>query len=372
MLETPVISTDAVIVGAGPVGLFQVFQLGLLEIQAHVIDTLPYIGGQCIELYPDKPIYDIPAWPKCTGRELISRLQEQISPFKASFHLGQEVISVEPQADKRLAIQTSTGQRFLTQTLFIASGVGSFQPRALPLEDFKKFHHSQVHYHAPTDPTQWAHQHVLIVGANDAALECAIQLVQTGHVQVTLLHRRDHFQAQAHTLAQINQLRQNNRLAFLAGQITGLQESQNRLSAVLITDNQATTQAIKVDHVAAFLGLSPKLGPIAQWGLNLDKRQIVVDTEKFETSVPGIFAVGDINTYPGKKKLILCGFHEATLAAFAAATHIWPDKTGPLQYTTTSKKLHALLGAIQTDGLSQELIPLTNQFESHPAAPGVT
>jgi thioredoxin reductase (NADPH) len=344
MPEPTTITTDTLIVGSGPTGLFQVFQLGLLEIKAHVIDALPYAGGQCIELYPDKPIYDIPALPRCTGRELVSRLLEQISPFQTTFHLGQEVTSVEPQADKRFLVQTSTGQRFLTKTIFIAGGVGSFQPRELSLEDFKKFRGTQIHYTVPSDSAHWIKQNVLVVGANDAALEFAIQQVQLGNPKVTLLHRRDQFQAQENTLIEIDRLRQTHQLAFLAGQITGFQTHHDQLSAVLITNTQGSTQPLKVDHIAAFLGLSPKLGPISQWGLNLDKRQIVVDTEKFETNISGIFAVGDINTYPGKKKLILCGFHEATLAAFAAAAHITPDKATPLQYTTTSKKLHQLLG----------------------------
>jgi thioredoxin reductase (NADPH) len=334
-------ATDTVIVGAGPAGLFQVFQLGLQEIHAHVIDSLPHAGGQCTALYPDKPIYDIPALPVCTGRELTARLLEQIKPFKPSFHLDQEVIQVEKLANGHFEVTTSAGQIFLTKTLFIAGGVGSFQARELQVEGIAQFRGTQLHYgaHATTA------QQLVIVGGEAAALDYAITQCEKGAAtSITLLHRRDHFQAPPATLERIAQLRQSQRLQISIGQITGFEQSLDRLTTLHITDTQGDTQRLPLDTLHAFLGLSPKLGAIAKWGLNLDKKQVQVDTEKFQTNIPGIFAVGDINTYPGKKRLITCAFHEATLAAFACASYIQPGLGAPLQYTTTSKKLHRLLG----------------------------
>jgi thioredoxin reductase (NADPH) len=335
------IPSDAVIVGAGPAGLFQVFQLGLQEIHAHVIDSLPHAGGQCSTLYPDKPIYDIPALPVCTGRELTTRLLAQIKPFKPTFHLDQEVIQVEKLANGHFEVTTSAGQIFLTRTLFIAGGVGSFQARELQVEGIAQFRGTQLHYGVHDT----AAQQLVIVGGEAAALDFAItQCEKNVTTSITLLHRRDHFQAPPATLDRITQLRLTQRLQMVVGQITGFAQSRDRLTALRITAPQGDTQQLPLDTLHAFLGLSPKLGPIAQWGLNLDKKQVQVDTEKFQTNIPGIFAVGDINTYPGKKRLITCAFHEATLAAFACATHIHADLAAPLQYTTTSKKLQRLLG----------------------------
>ena len=342
------LETDAVVVGAGPAGLFQVFELGLLEIGAHVIDSLPYVGGQCIELYPDKPIYDIPALPVCTGRELVANLQRQIAPFQARFHLGQEVSVVQPQADGRFLVATTAGTRLLTKALFIAGGVGSFQPRQLKVDGLERHAGKQLFY-SPRPAASLEGHDVLVVGGGDSALEQALALSAEGPQRprrVVLLHRRDVFQAHPDTVAALRARCASGQLEFLAGQVTGIEERDGRLSAVAITGPDAVTRPFPVDTLLVFLGLSPKLGPIAEWGLALERKQIVVDTEKFETSIPGIFAVGDVNTYPGKKKLILSGFHEATLAAFAAAARVLPEQRVQLQYTTTSTRLHQLLGVV--------------------------
>ena len=340
------IETDAVIVGAGPVGLFQVFELGLLEIKAHIIDSLAYPGGQCIELYPDKPIYDIPAVPVCTGKELTDNLLKQIEPFGATFHLGQEVTVVEKQDDGRFHVETSKGTRFLTRTIFIAGGVGSFQPRLLRVDGLDKYDGTQLHYRVK-NPSQFAGKNLVIVGGGDSALDWTLNFVQEGPNKaesVILIHRRDGFKAAPASVAKMRELCDAYEMQFLVGQVTGIEEADGKLNNLKVTGSDGITRLVPLDVLMVFFGLSPKLGPIAEWGLNLERKQIVVDTEKFETSTPGIFAVGDVNTYPGKKKLILSGFHEAALAAFGAAPYIFPDKRIHLQYTTTSPKLHKVLG----------------------------
>lgn len=340
------VETDAVIVGAGPVGLFQVFELGLLEIKAHVIDSLPYPGGQCVELYPDKPIYDIPAIAVCTGQELTDRLLKQIEPFGATFHFSQEVTSVERQDDGRFAVQTSRGTRFLARTIFIAAGVGAFQPRTLKVEGIEKFDGAQLFYRV-RNPADFADKNLVILGGGDSALDWALDFAKDGPNRarsVTLIHRRDGFQAAPASVSRMRALCDAQQMRFIVGQITGYEEDGGKLVRVQVTGSDATTQAVPLDALLVFLGLSPRLGPIAQWGLDIERKQLKVDTEKFSTSVPGIFAVGDINTYPGKKKLILSGFHECTLAAFGAAPIIFPDRKILLQYTTTSPKLHKVLG----------------------------
>ena len=340
------IETDAVIVGAGPVGLFQVFELGLLEIKAHVIDTLGYPGGQCIELYPDKPIYDIPAVPVCTGKELTDNLLKQIEPFGATFHFGQEVSVVRRQDDGRFYVETRKGTRFVTKTVFIAGGVGSFQPRTLKVEGLDKFDDTQLFYRVKS-PAPFAGKNLVIVGGGDSALDWTLNFVQDGPHKaesVILLHRRDGFRAAPASVAKMRELCEAFEMQFVVGQITGIEEADGRLTAVKVTGADGVTRVVPLDMLLVFFGLSPKLGPIAEWGLGLDRKQIVVDTEKFQSSVPGIFAVGDINTYPGKKKLILSGFHEAALAAFAASPIVFPEKRVLLQYTTTSPKLHKVLG----------------------------
>jgi thioredoxin reductase (NADPH) len=343
---TAPIETDAVIVGAGPVGLFQVFELGLLEIKAHIIDSLAYPGGQCIELYPDKPIYDIPAVPVCTGKELTDNLLKQIEPFGATFHLGQEVTVVEKRADGRFFVQTSKGTTFLTKTIFIAGGVGSFQPRTLKVDGLDKFDESQLFYRVK-NPAQFAGKNLVIVGGGDSALDWTLNFVQEGPNKaesVILLHRRDGFKAAPASVAKMKELCDAYEMQFIVGQVTGFEEAGGRLTNLKVTGGDGVTRVVPLDVLLVFFGLSPKLGPIAEWGLALERKQIVVDTEKFETSTPGIFAVGDVNTYPGKKKLILSGFHEAALAAFGASPYVFPEKRVLLQYTTTSPKLHKVLG----------------------------
>ena len=336
------IETDAVIIGAGPVGLFQVFELGLLEIKAHVIDSLLEVGGQCIELYPDKPIYDIPAIPVCTGRELTNNLLKQIAPFGAQFHLGQEVTKVEPQADGRFLISTSQDNHFLSRSVFIAGGVGAFQPRTINLEGIDAFVGKQVFYHVK-DPEQFANKQIVICGGGDAALDWAIHFSEIA-ASVTLIHRRNDFKAAPKSIARMRELCANKQMQLLIGQVTGFAAKEDRLTEIVFTNIDGESAHIPLDDLLVFYGLSPKLGPIAEWGLNIDRKQICVDTGKFQTSTPGIYAVGDINVYPGKKKLILSGFHEAALAAFAAAEYLNPEKQIQLQYTTTSPKLHKALG----------------------------
>ncbi|MDB5769796.1 MAG: thioredoxin reductase [Burkholderiales bacterium] len=336
------IETDAVIIGAGPVGLFQVFELGLLEIKAHVIDSLPAVGGQCVELYPDKPIYDIPAVPVCTGQELTDNLLKQIEPFGPTFHLGQEVTAVERLEDGRFHVETSAGTRFITKTIFIAAGVGSFQPRTIKVDGIEQFANKQLFYRVK-DPSQFHGKNLVICGGGDSALDWALNLVGKAE-SVVVLHRREEFRAAPASVAKMKELCDNYEMQFLVGQVSGFEAKDDQLSEVKVTGADGVTRRLPLDNLLVFFGLSPKLGPIAEWGLDIERKQLKVDTEKFETNVPGIFAVGDINTYPGKKKLILSGFHEAALAAFGAAPYIFPEKKIHMQYTTTSPKLHKILG----------------------------
>ncbi|MDO8904560.1 NAD(P)/FAD-dependent oxidoreductase [Hydrogenophaga sp.] len=340
------IETDAVIVGAGPVGLFQVFELGLLEIKAHVIDSLAYPGGQPVELYPDKPIYDIPAIPVCTGQELTDALLKQIEPFGATFHLGQEVSKVERQDDGRFHVETSRGTRFLTKTIFIAAGVGAFQPRTLKVDGLDRFEGTQLFYRVK-NPATFAGKNLVIVGGGDSALDWSLNFANEGPNKaesVILIHRRDGFKAAPANVARMRELCDQYQMQFIVGQVTGYEEKNGLLTGLKVTGADAVTRVVPLDVLLVFFGLSPKLGPIAEWGLQIERKQLVVDTEKFSTNVPGIFAVGDINTYPGKKKLILSGFHECALAAFGAMPIVFPDKKVFLQYTTTSPKLHKVLG----------------------------
>ncbi|TWI65532.1 thioredoxin reductase (NADPH) [Pseudoduganella lurida] len=335
--------TDAVIIGAGPVGLFQVFELGLLEIKAHVIDSLNAVGGQCVELYPDKPIYDIPAIPSCTGQELTDGLLKQIEPFGATFHLGQEVTLVQKREDGRFDVETTLGTKFITKTIFIAAGVGSFQPRTMKVDGLDKFDGSQVFYRVK-NPAQFDGKNLVICGGGDSALDWALNFVGKAE-SVVLLHRREDFRAAPASVAKMKQLCEDYEMQLIIGQVSGIEEKDGQLSELRVTGADGVTRRVPLDMLLVFYGLSPKLGPIAEWGLDIERKQLkVVNTEKFETNVPGIFAVGDINTYPGKKKLILSGFHEAALAAFGAAPYIFPDKKIHMQYTTTSPKLHKVLG----------------------------
>ena len=336
------IETDAVVVGAGPVGLFQVFELGLLEIKAHVVDSLKEVGGQCTELYPDKPIYDIPAVPVCTGKELTDSLLKQIEPFGATFHLGQEVSALRKQDDGRFAVETSSGTRFLTRVVIVAAGVGSFQPRTLKVPEIDRFLGTQLFYRVK-DPTRFHGKNVVIVGGGDSALDWALDFAGKAE-SLVLVHRRDGFRAAPASVAKMKELVNRLEMQFLVGQISGFEEADGRMTDVRVTSLDGLTRRVPLDALLVFFGLSPKLGPIAEWGLDLERKQVIVDTERFETNVPGIFAVGDINSYPGKKKLILSGFHEAALAAFGATRYIFPDRKVHLQYTTTSPKLHKILG----------------------------
>ena len=340
------IETDAVIVGAGPVGLFQVFELGLLEIKAHVVDSLGYPGGQCIELYPDKPIYDIPAIPACTGRELTNNLLEQIKPFGATFHYGQEITVVERQIDGRFFVETSRGTRFLTKTIFIAAGVGAFQPRTLKLDGLDSFEDSQLFYRV-RNPDDFAGKNLVIVGGGDSAIDWALDFVKDSPHKaesVILVHRRDGFKAAPANVAKMHEVCDSLEMQFMIGQVSGYEEKDGVLTNVKVTGADGVPRLGPLDAMLVFFGLSPKLGPIADWGLDIERKQLKVDTEKFSTSEPGIFAVGDINIYPGKKKLILSGFHECALAAYGAMSIITPEKKVFLQYTTTSPKLHKVLG----------------------------
>jgi thioredoxin reductase (NADPH) len=344
---TAPIETDALIVGAGPAGLFQAFQLGLLEIKSYIVDALPYAGGQCIELYPDKPIYDIPGVPHYTGRQLVANLLKQLAPFEPSLHLGQVVTGLAKQDDGRFLVTTSKDTRFIAKCVILAAGVGAFQPKLLPVEGIEQFRDQQLFYQLGSK-ADFAGKHLLIVGGEDAALDWASRFASEQGPDrpksVTLLHRRDVFQAAPEAIAQVKSLRDAGALRLMVGQVTGFVAEGSGLVAVQVTDVNGQTQSLPLDALLVLLGLSPKLGPIASWGLEMERKQLPVDTEKFSTRIDGLFAVGDVNTYPGKKKLILSAFHECALAAFGAAALIFPDKKIMLQYTTTSTRLHSLLG----------------------------
>ena len=342
-MATP-IDTDALVIGAGPVGLFQAFQLGLQGIACHIVDALPHVGGQCAELYADKPIYDIPGIPVCTGRELVERLQQQIAPFKPALHLGQTVQSLQATGDGRWAVSTNTGTAWTAKTVFIAAGVGAFMPRSLPIEGLAPHMGRQVWFASSPLP-DFAGQHLLVTGDSDTALQTCLDAASTA-ASVTLMHRREHFSAEPIRIEAFRAAQAAGQVRFVAGQPTGLATKGDHLSALRYLNADGTEADLPCDHLVMALGLSPKLGPVANWGLQIERKQLVVSTDTFATSAPGIFAVGDINTYPGKKKLILCGFHEATLAAFGAAAHLWPSDKTLLQYTTTSTTLHRRLGLI--------------------------
>ncbi|RRH90604.1 NAD(P)/FAD-dependent oxidoreductase [Variovorax beijingensis] len=331
------IETDALIIGAGPVGLFQAFQLGLLEISCHIVDALPAAGGQCVALYGGKPIYDIPGTPVTSGSELAQSLLKQVEPFKPQFHFGEQVATLERQADERLLLTTSAGTAFLARTVFIAAGVGAFVPKRIAVEGIAQFEGRSLFYH-PDSLDRFAGQAVVVNGGDDVALATAVALTDIAE-QVTLVHRRDGFQADEALVASMRALVAEGKLAFKVGQPSAFDGRQ-----LQITTPDATTADLPLDALIACLGISPRLGPIADWGLELERKQVPVDTEKYETRERGVFAVGDINTYPGKKKLIVCGFHEATLAAWGATAIVFPGKAIPLQYTTTSTRLHELLG----------------------------
>jgi thioredoxin reductase (NADPH) len=335
------IQTDALIVGAGPCGLFQIFELGLLGVKVDILDSLPTPGGQCTELYPDKPIYDIPAVPICTGQELIDNLMKQAEPFGPRFHMGEEVTEVAKQ-DDYFRIRTSNDQEFHAKTVFIAGGVGSFQPRRFRLDGIDALEGSSVHYRVK-DPSIFTGQKLVICGGGDSALDWALALADKA--DITLVHRRDEYRAAPASVAALKELQASGKVrVFENAKASAYTADGTQLKSVEITVKGEEPVVLESDHLMAFFGLAPKLGPIAEWGLEINKKTIDVDTEKFESNIPGIFAVGDINAYPGKKKLILSGFHEAALAAFAAKAIIEPGKKVNLQYTTTSPIMHERLG----------------------------
>ena len=340
------IRTEVVIVGAGPCGLFQVFELGLLGIKAVLLDSLPKPGGQCTELYPEKPIYDIPALPVCGAQELVDRLLEQIKPFGAEMHFGHEVTAVKKRDDGRFDVKTAGGLSIDAGAIVIAGGVGSFQPRRLGVEGAEAFEGKQIFYRVQSAAAFLGKQ-LVIFGGGDSALDWTLDLVGKA-ASLTLVHRRPEFRAAPASVAKMRALVEAGKMRFVEGIPQALQTHDGRITGVNVKGTDGAAHALPADHLLAFYGLSPKLGPIAEWGLSLEKRALVVDTEKFQTSVPGIFAVGDINTYPGKKKLILSGFHEAALAAFGIQHYIYPEKRQFLQYTTTSPVMHQRLGVADT------------------------
>jgi thioredoxin reductase (NADPH) len=334
---------ETVIVGAGPVGIFQIFELGLLGIGSVIIDSLAQVGGQCTELYPDKPIYDIPALPICGAQELIDRLLEQVKPFNAKFHLGQEVTEVKPLPDGKFHVATSSGTQLTAGTIVIAAGVGSFQPRRLALPGVEEFEGKSVHYRVKS-ASDFHGKDLVICGGGDSALDWTVALCDKAR-SLTLVHRRAEFRAAPATVARMRDLVAAGKMRYVEGQIEALHADNHRLAGVVLKANEGQTMLqVPAGQVLAFYGLHPKLGPVADWGLEMERKALKVNTENFQTSVPGIFAIGDINTYPGKKKLILSGFHEAALAAFGIQHHLYPQKRQFLQYTTTSPIMQKRLG----------------------------
>ncbi|MBM5811360.1 MAG: NAD(P)/FAD-dependent oxidoreductase [Gammaproteobacteria bacterium] len=344
--STGVITTECVVIGAGPSGLFMAFELGLLGIGCQIVDSLRQPGGQCTELYPDKPIYDIPAVPVCTGRELIDRLLEQIRPFAPGLHLEQEVTTLERGDAGRFRLATTGGLRFDAGAVVIAAGIGSFQPRRLAVDGAAELEGRCLHYRV-RNAADFAGQDLLIAGGGDSALDWTLALVGPARA-LALVHRRAEFRAQPASVARMRELAAAGRLRLFEGNVTGLSIVGDRLAAARITA-PAGDLDVSCQQLLVFFGVHQRLGPVADWGLDLHKRSIRVDTERFATSQPGVFAVGDINTYPGKKKLILSGFHEAALAAFGVQHYLYPEQRQYLQYTTTSPALLARLGVAPAD-----------------------
>jgi thioredoxin reductase (NADPH) len=336
------ISTEVVVIGAGPAGLFQVFELGLLGMKAHVLDTLRQPGGQCTELYPDKPIYDIPALPICGAQELVDRLMQQIKPFGAEFHLGEEAVELRRQDSGRFHIATNAGTVFDAGAVVIAAGVGSFQPRRLSVEAVEQFEGRHIHYRVKT-ASDFHGRRLVIFGGGDSALDWALELAPKA-ASIALVHRRPEFRGAPASAARLRELIAAGKLRFVEGLAHSLQSDAGALRGVHVKTPSGGLELLDAEHLLVFFGLAPKLGPIAEWGLDIDKRAIKVDTEKFESNIPGVFAIGDINTYPGKKKLILSAFHEAALASFAIQHYLYPAKKQFLQYTTTSPAMQKRLG----------------------------
>ncbi|HMK89532.1 MAG TPA: NAD(P)/FAD-dependent oxidoreductase [Methylocystis sp.] len=339
------IETDVVIVGAGPAGLFSVFELGLLDIRAHVVDILPRAGGQCSELYPEKPIYDIPGLPIVTGQELTDSLLKQVEPFHPVFHFNEMVETLQAQGaeDKpAFLVGTSSGKTFKAKSVIVAAGGGSFQPKKPPIPGIEDYENTSVFY-AVRRMEDFRDRHVVVVGGGDSALDWTLNL-QPIAKSLTLVHRRDAFRAAPHSVKAMHDLVSEGKIALKLGQVTQVSGEGGELASATLKGNDGSETEIVCERLMPFFGLTMKLGPVADWGLNLHENLVPVDTQKFETNHPGIFAVGDINTYPGKLKLILCGFHEAALAAQRVHHYVYPEKKLLFQYTTSSTNLQKKLG----------------------------
>ncbi|VAW11483.1 Thioredoxin reductase [hydrothermal vent metagenome] len=340
-MELTTHETDALIIGAGPVGIFAVFELGLVDIKAHVVDILDKPGGQCAELYPEKPIYDIPGLPVVTGKGLTDALLEQSAPFSPVYHFNQMVQSLEKLPDGRWRAVTDDNAQFIAKVIVIAAGGGSFQPKRPPVPGIEAFEGASVHY-AVRRMEEFRDKSVLIVGGGDSALDWTLNLAPLAR-KITLMHRRQNFRGAPGTVAKVMELAEGGKIDLKLGQMTGLNGADGQLKSVLGKNADGEFE-IECDTLLPFFGLTMKLGPVAEWGLNLEENLIPVDTEKFETSTPGLFAIGDINTYPGKLKLILSGFHEAALMAQAAYAIVHPGERLVFQYTTSSTSIHKKLG----------------------------
>ena len=339
---TDAIKTDALIIGAGPVGLFAVFELGLLDMKAHLIDILDKIGGQCAELYPEKPIYDIPALPMVSGQGLVDALLEQIKPFGPTFHLGEMVETIERIGDPMFRVTTDRGKIFEAKVVVIGAGGGSFQPKRPPINGIEPYEGQSVHY-AVRRMEDFRGKRLLIVGGGDSALDWTLNLAPLAS-HLTLLHRRSDFRAAPDSVNKMMALVGEGKVDLVLGQVTSLEGEGGQIAKAIVKRTDGSEFHIACDVMLPFFGLTMKLGPVANWGIELKDNLIPVDTEKFETSEPGIFAIGDINWYPGKLKLILSGFHEAALMAQKAHRYVYPDKRLVFQYTTSSTSLQKKLG----------------------------
>ena len=334
------IKTDTLIIGAGPVGLFCVHQLGIIGLKCEVVDNLDKIGGQCIELYPDKPIYDIPAVPECTGKELTDNLIEQIKAFKTNFHLNERVEEIK-KIEKRWFIKTNKGTEFEVSSIIIAAGVGSFEPRKFPTKQIEKYEGKQILY-SIKDKTVFKDKTIAIFGGGDSALDWAIELSKSS--KVILIHRRDEFRGMQASIDKVNQLKSEGKIEIHTKYQLDSIKGKDKIESINIKHDDETIKEIKTDYVLGFFGLIMKLGPISEWGLNLDKKTVPVNTENFETNKEGIFAIGDICSYPGKLKLILSGFHEGALAARGCFKYARPDEKYRFEFTTSSKTVKDRLG----------------------------
>ena len=334
------IKTDVVIVGAGPVGLFAVHQLGIKGLKAEVIDNLDKVGGQCIELYPDKPIYDIPAIPECTGKELTENLLKQIKPFKTNFHLNDRVQEVSNE-NNSWVVKTNKNKVFIAPNIIIAGGVGSFEPRKISLKESEKYEGKGIFY-SVSDKNKFKGKKVVIFGGGDSALDWTLELSKIS--KGTLIHRRDEFRGAPHTLNEIKKLEKAGKLQIKTKyQISSIEGNVN-IKSITIKNDEEKTIKINTDYFLGFFGLIMQLGPIAEWGLNMNKKTISVNTENFQTNKKGIFAIGDICSYPGKEKLILSGFHEAALASVECFKRARPNEKYRFQFTTSSKEIQERLG----------------------------